>query len=91
MVRINATKVLVQDIEESKEKTASGIIIPKTAQKTNTMKGKIILVGDGTDDIKINHKVGDIALFHPQAGRTLVWENKEYRLVDISEIFLSGA
>jgi chaperonin GroES len=90
MVSINATKVLIEDIPELTEKTQSGIIIPTTV-KAKTMRGKILIVGDGTPDIKIKHQVGDIALFHPSAGTKFTWEDREVRLVDVNEIFLSSS
>jgi co-chaperonin GroES (HSP10) len=88
-LKVNPTKVLIQDITATEEKTKGGLIIPGMV-KIPTMRGTIILVGDGTPDIQIKHQVGDIALFNPGAGSKLMWDDKEYRLVDISEIFLSG-
>jgi co-chaperonin GroES (HSP10) len=88
-IKINPTKILVKDIEDVQEKTSGGIFIPTTV-KAPTMKGKIIKVGDGTPDMKINHQANDIALFHPSAGVKLTWENVEYRLIDVSDVFLSG-
>ncbi len=85
---VNPSKVLVEDINETVEKTSTGIFIPNSV-KIPTMKGKIIIVGSGTPDIPIVHKVGTVCLFNPRAGQKLEWNGKEYRLVDAAEIFLS--
>jgi len=89
MVIVNPTKCLIEDIAESKEKTAGGIYIPASV-KAPTMQGKIVVKGDGTKEIEIKYKVGDIVLFHPNAGTKLMWKDKEYRLVDVAEVFLGG-
>ena len=89
-LKINPTKVLVEDIIEAEEQTKGGILLPTQILKAKTMKGKIILIGEGTQYVKIMHKVGDIALFNPSAGTKLIWNDKEYRLVDTSEVLLSG-
>lgn len=89
MIKINPTKILVLDQEETAEKTASGIFIPTTV-KSPTMRGKIIQKGDGTPEIPVVHNVGDTCLFNPRAGQKFEWDGKEYRIVDVAEIFLSG-
>ena len=88
--KINSTKLLVEDIPEIAEKTASGIFIPTTV-KIPTLSGKVVLKGEGTPDIKIIYEVGDTVLFHPQAGNKFIWDKKEYRLLDVSDIFLGGS
>ena len=89
MLKINQTKLLVEDILESVEKTPSGILIPTTVKASN-MKGKVLVVGEGTPDIKIVYEVGETVLYHPQAGLKFNYENKDLRLIDISDVFLGG-
>lgn len=91
MVRVNPTKIILEDIPELEASTKGGIILPTQVAKKITMRGKILLVGDGTPDIPMNHKVGDIAMYHPRAGTTFTWDDKEVRIVDVNEIFLSGS
>ena len=67
-----ADRVLVEP-EAAEEKTASGIIIPDTA-KEKPQKGKIIAVGEGTTDHKMNVKVGDRVLYGKYSGTELTIE-----------------
>jgi len=89
-IRLNATKVLIEDIKETKDKTESGIFIPTQVVQQVTMKGKIIMIGEGTPDIPIFHEVGAVALYSPRAGQKVQVGDKEYRLMDVHEILLSG-
>ena len=88
-MRINPTRVLVTDIIETETETKSGIYIPNGVIKAKSMRGRIIQVGDGTDYVKIVHKVGDTALYTPSAGTKFTYEEVEYRLTDVSEILMS--
>jgi co-chaperonin GroES (HSP10) len=90
MPRVNPTKILLEDIPELESKSKGGIILPDAVLKKVVMKGKIVIVGDGTPDIPMTHKVGDIAIYHPRAGTTFVYDDKEYRLIDSNEVLLSG-
>jgi co-chaperonin GroES (HSP10) len=91
MIKVNQTKLLVQDILETEAKTQAGIILPNNVIKAKTMKGTVLVVGDGTPDIKIVHQPGDIVLFHPASGQKLTMDDKEYRLIEVNEVFLSGS
>ena len=61
-----ADKVIVQQAE-AETKTASGIIIPDTAQE-KPQKGNVVAVGKGTKDDPITLKVGDVVLYGKYAG-----------------------
>ena len=80
-----ADRVLVEP-EAAEEKTASGIIIPDTA-KEKPQKGKIIAVGDGTTDHKMNVKVGDRVLYGKYSGTELTIEDTDYLIIKESDIF----
>ena len=56
-----ADKVIVQQAE-AETKTASGIIIPDTAQE-KPQKGNVVAVGKGTKENPITVKVGDSVLY----------------------------
>lgn len=90
LTKINATKLLVSDIIEVTNKTASGIIIPDAVIKHEAMKAKVLIVGKGTPDIGIPYIIGDTVLFHPRAGQKFSYDDKEYRLIDCNEVFLGG-
>ena len=65
-----ADKVIVQQAE-AETKTASGIIIPDTAQE-KPQKGHIVAVGKGTKENPITVKVGDVVLYGKYAGTELI-------------------
>jgi len=79
-----ADRVLVEPAA-AEEKTASGIIIPDTA-KEKPQKGKIIAVGNGTTDYKMNVKVGDSILYGKYSGTELKFEGKDYLIMSEKDI-----
>ena len=88
-IRPLADKVLVQRLE-AKNKTAGGIVLPDTA-KEKPQRGKIINVGQGKllDDgtrKKMQVKKGDTELFTSYAGSEIKIDNKEYLIMDESDI-----
>ena len=50
-------RVLIQP-NPAEEKTAAGLIIPDTA-KEKPLAGKVVAVGPGTSEVKMEVKVGD--------------------------------
>ncbi len=85
-----ADRVLVkEDIENKEQKTASGIIIPISAQEDKEGKrGKVVAVGAGRIEegkvIQMSVKVGDNVLF--QWGDKIKVDEEEYYIVKESEI-----
>ena len=65
--------------------TASGIIIPDTAQE-KPQKGKIIAVGDGKKDEPLTVKIGDTVLYGKYSGTELKYEGKDYMIMRESDI-----
>ena len=71
-------------------KTASGIIIPDTAQE-KPQEGKVVAVGGGakTEDgkkIPMDVKVGDKVLFGKWSGTEVKIDGKEYSIMKESDI-----
>jgi chaperonin GroES len=66
-------------------RTASGIIIPDSAQEKQ-QKGTVVAVGDDKEE-KPTVKIGDFVLFGKFAGTELKWEGKEYLIMAENEIF----
>nr|WP_322624155.1 co-chaperone GroES [uncultured Flavobacterium sp.] len=66
-------------------KTASGIIIPDSAQEKQ-QKGTVIAVGDDKEEKPVV-KEGDYVLFGKFSGTELKWEGKNYLIMDEKEIF----
>lgn len=65
--------------------TASGIIIPDTAQE-KPQKGSIIAVGTGKKDEPMTVKVGDTVLYGKYAGTELKLEGKDYLIMREADI-----
>jgi len=84
-----ADKVLVQRLE-AESVTAGGIVLPESA-KEKPQKGKIVSLGQGKllDDgsrSKFQVKKGDEILFTSYAGTEVKVGDKEYLIMDESDI-----
>ncbi len=74
-------RVVVKPIEETAEKTPSGIIIPDTA-KEKPSEGKVVAVGEGklleNGEIKpLKVKVGDKVIYSKYAGNDIVVDGED--------------
>jgi len=77
--------------EMEDEKTASGIIIPDTAQKEKPERGVIIAVGEGKrnekgDILPIRYKVGDKVMFSKYGYDEVTVSDEEYYVISESNI-----
>lgn len=79
-----ADRVLIEP-QEAETKTASGIYIPDTA-KEKPLKGKVIAVGNGTKDEKMEVAVGDTVLYGKYAGTELSLDGKDFLIMRQSDI-----
>lgn len=75
---------------EAEQKTASGIIIPDTAQE-KPQQGEIAAVGAGARDdsgkiVPLEVKVGDIVLFGKWSGTEIKLDGQEYLVMKESDI-----
>ena len=77
-------RVLVEPAQ-AETKTASGIIIPDTAQE-KPQKGTIVAVGNGKEDEPLTVKVGDTVLYGKYSGTELKLEGKDYMIMRESDI-----
>ena len=88
MTKINITpladRVIIQQAE-AETTTASGIIIPDTAQE-KPQKGTVIAVGEGTKDNPITVKAGDNILYGKYAGTELKYNGSDYMIMKESDI-----
>ena len=78
-------RVLIQP-NPAEEKTAAGLIIPDTA-KEKPLAGKVVAVGPGTSDVKMEVKVGDTVLYGKYAGTEVTVEGETYLIMRQSDIF----
>ena len=77
-------RVLIQP-NPAEEKTA-GLIIPDTA-KEKPLAGKVVAVGPGTSEVKMEVKVGDQVLYGKYAGTEVTVEGETYLIMRQSDIF----
>lgn len=77
-------RVLVEP-QEAETKTAGGIIIPDSA-KEKPQKGKIVAVGPGNKDEKMEVKVGDMVLYGKYSGTEITVGGKDYLIMRQSDI-----
>ena len=79
-----ADRVLVEPAA-AETTTASGIIIPDTAQE-KPQKGSIVAVGSGKKDEPMTVKVGDTVLYGKYSGTELKLEGKDFLIMRESDI-----
>jgi chaperonin GroES len=88
MTKINITplsdRVIIQQAK-AETTTASGIIIPDTAQE-KPQKGTVIAVGKGTKDNPMTVKSGDNILYGKYAGTELKYNGSDYMIMKESDI-----
>ena len=79
-----ADRVLVEPAP-AETTTASGIIIPDTAQE-KPQKGSIVAVGLGKKDEPMTVNVGDTVLYGKYSGTELKLEGKDFLIMRESDI-----
>lgn len=82
--RILAGKILVKPTEAD-EKTASGIIIPDSAQE-KPQQGTVVKIGADKKDEPMEIKVGDVVLYGKYGGQELTINGEEYLLMSQSDV-----
>ena len=70
-------------VAEAEQKTASGLIIPETAQE-KTQEGIVVAVGDDKEVIKVKAK--DRVMYDKYAGTTIKVDGAEQLIVKMSDI-----
>ena len=80
-----ADRVLIEPAP-AEQKTASGIIIPDTAQD-KPQQGEVVAVGNGRKDEPMTVKVGDIVLFGKYGGTEIELDGHKLLLLKESDIF----
>ena len=79
-----ADRVLLKQ-EKAETKTASGIIIPETAQE-KTQTATVEAVGPGTEKDPITVKVGNRVMYDKYAGVQVKMDGEDYLIVKNSDI-----
>jgi len=83
-------KVVIKPLSEE-EVTASGIVLPDTANREKPMQGEVIAVGPGKllengSRSPMGVKTGDTVLFTKYAPDEVEIENEEYLVIDEDKI-----
>ena len=84
MIKPLADRVLIKMVE-SEETTKSGIIL-SSGSKEKPQIAEVVAVGPGTEDIKMNVKVGDKVIINKYSGTEVKFEGAEYTIVKQEDI-----
>jgi chaperonin GroES len=82
--------VLIKTLEDDK-KTASGIVLPDTAEKERKQKGSVVALGTGKLDkdgkkIPFNVSVGDVVVFKKYSPEEIEVDGEEYLIMDEGDL-----
>lgn len=78
-------RVLIEKALDENEQKVGSIIIPDTATKEKPTMGKVVAVGTD-DELKKNIKKGDTIIYSKYAGDEIKIEDKEYMIIQRSDI-----
>lgn len=78
-------RVVVKAVVQE-EVTASGIVLPDTAEKEKKEEGEIIAIGNGEKVKKLNLKVGSRIIFGKYAGDEVEFEDTEYKVLKEEDV-----
>ncbi|MCI7146373.1 MAG: co-chaperone GroES [Clostridiales bacterium] len=78
------TKVVIREMV-AEEKTASGIVLPGSAQEKPQM-AEVLAVGPGTDEVRMELKEGDKVIFSKYAGTEVKFNGEEIMIMDQRDI-----
>ena len=84
MIKPLADRVLIKMVE-SEETTKSGIIL-SSGSKEKPQIAEVVAVGPGTEEVKINVKVGDKVIINKYSGTEVKFEGTEYTIVKQEDI-----
>lgn len=77
-------RVVIKRVE-AEEKTKSGIVLPGQAKEQPQM-AKVVAVGPGTSEDKMELKEGDMVIFSKYAGTEVKFEGEEYTIMSQKDI-----
>ena len=78
-------RVVLQQLQ-AEETTKSGIVLPGQ-NKEKPQQGEVVAVGPGTEDVKMQVKVGDKVIFSKYSGTDVkLDENEEYIIMKQDDI-----
>ncbi len=82
-------RIIIEQIQ-SEEKTASGIVLPDSAQE-KPQEGKVVAVGTGRvtengEKVALEVKEGDSIIFSKYAGTEVKYEGTDYLILRESDV-----
>ncbi|MGB1551939.1 MAG: co-chaperone GroES [Schleiferiaceae bacterium] len=83
-IRPLADRVIIEPAA-AETKTASGIIIPDTAQE-KPQRGTVVAVGPGKKDEPMTVSVGDVVLYGKYSGTEFKYEGGDYIIMREADI-----
>ena len=83
-IRPLGARVVIKQLE-ALEKTEGGLILSGSA-KEKPQQAEVIAVGPGTEDEKMELKVGDIVVFSRYGGSELKYKGEEYTIINQKDI-----
>ena len=78
---------IIVETKPAEEKTASGIIIPGTAQE-KPQEGTVVATGAGTENEPMEVKVGDKILYGKYGGTEVNIDGKDYLVMSQADILV---
>ena len=69
----------------AEETTKSGIVLPGS-EKEKPQQAEVVAVGPGTDDVKMEVKVGDKVIYSKYAGTEVKYQGEDYIIVKQDDI-----
>ena len=84
MIKPLADRVLIKMVE-SEETTKSGIIL-SSGSKEKPQIAEVVAVGPGTEEVKMEIKVGDKVIINKYSGTEVKFEGTEYTIVKQEDI-----
>ena len=85
-IRPLADRVIIEPAA-AETTTASGIIIPDTAQE-KPQKGTVVAVGPGKKEEPMTVNVGDVVLYGKYSGTEFKYENGDYLIMREADIMV---
>ena len=79
-----ADRVVLKQLE-AEERTKAGIILTSGAQE-KPQEAEVLAVGPGTEDVKMEVKVGDKVIYSKYAGTEVKLDGEEYIVVKQNDI-----
>ena len=84
MIKPLADRILIK-MKEGEETTKSGIIL-SSGSKEKPQIAEVVAVGPGTEEVKMNVKVGDKVIINKYSGTEVKFEGTEYTIVKQEDV-----